>query len=247
MGGAEEEQAVRHPVLLQRWATMTFLHWAYDPALVRPLVPGGLDLELFDGAAWVGLAAFEMARVRVPGLPPVPRLSRFPETNLRTYVRGPDGGGVWFLSLDAASLPVVLGGRAAYGVPYHYADMSVEVAGDTVRYRSRRRPGGHGHDIVVAAGQPYGDAEVTGFDRYLTDRWLAYGRRCGHFVVTRVEHPPWPLSRGRLVRLRQSLTAAAGMPEPAGSPLVHYSPGVDVRLAAPRLVRRAGETTKPER
>ncbi len=117
MGGAAEEQAVRHPVMLQRWATMTFLHWAYDPALVRPLVPGGLDLELFDGAAWVGLAAFEMARVRVPGLPPVPRLSRFPETNLRTYVRGPDGGGVWFLSLDAASLPVVLGGRAAYGVP----------------------------------------------------------------------------------------------------------------------------------
>lgn len=239
MSGRTPEQVVKHPVMLQRWATMTFLHWAYDPVLVRPLVPPQLELDLFDGAAWVAIAAFEMADVRLPGLPPVPRLSTFPETNVRTYVRGPDGpDGLWFLSLDAPSLPTVLGGRAAYGVPYHWASMSIE-RGDTVRYRSRRRsrPAAHA-DLEIVPLAAYGDAQLTDFDHYLTGRWRAYGTLPGRFTRTAVEHRPWPLQRAEVRRLDQSLTAAAGLPEPAGVPLVHHSPGVDVRLAAPKLLRR---------
>ena len=69
-------------------------------------------------------------------------MSTFPETNLRTYVRGPDGrDGIWFFSLEADSLPLVLGARTLYGVPYRWADMSVERTGDVIRYRSRRRLG----------------------------------------------------------------------------------------------------------
>jgi uncharacterized protein YqjF (DUF2071 family) len=30
-----------------------------------------------------------------------------------------------------------------------------------------------------------------------------------------------------------SLISAAGLPEPSGEPLVHYSPGVDVRIGRP--------------
>lgn len=234
------EQAVRRPVLLQRWSTLTFLHWRYDPAVVRPLVPAELALDLFDGVAWVGITPLEMKDVRLPGLPPVPRLSTFPETNLRTYVRAPDGSdGLWFFSLDAASLPTVLGGRAGYGVPYHWAAMSVE-AGERVRYRSRRRDRPPARaDIEVVPGAPYAATELTTFDHYLTGRWRAYGTLPGFVTVTAVEHQPWPLHRAELGRLDQSLTTAAGLPEPVGQPVLHYSPGVDVRLAAPRpLLRR---------
>jgi len=255
MSGAKPEQAVRYPVLLQRWATMTFLHWAYDPAVLRPLVPAELALDLYDGAAWVAIAAFEMADVRLPGLPPVPRLSTFPETNVRTYVRGregpdrPDGpDGLWFLSLDVPSLPTVLGGRAAYGVPYHWAAMSIE-RGDTVRYHGRRRDRpAAGIDLEIMPGTPYSPGELTEFDHYLTGRWRAYGMLPGWITRAVVEHQPWPLQRAEVRRLDQSLTGAAGLPEPAGPPLVHYSSGVDVRLAAPRLTRRpSGTTTRPER
>jgi len=236
MSGAVAEAPVRRPLLLQRWSTMTFLHWSYDPEAVRPLVPAGLGLDLFDGAAWVSIAAFDMTAVRLPGLPPAPRLSRFPETNLRTYVRAPDGrDGVWFLSLEAASLPLVLGGRAVPGLPYHWAAMSIE-CGATVRYRSRRRHGTAGHDIAVAPGRAYAGSEPTPLDHYLTGRWRAYGRQAGRFTVTNVEHLPWPLRRAALLRLRETLTAAAGLPAPRHSPLVHYCSGVDVRLAAPRLL-----------
>lgn len=231
------EQLVRHPLLLQRWATMTFLHWSYRPEIVRPLVPAGLELDLFGGDAWVSLAAFEMADVRLPRLLPLPRLSRFPETNLRTYVRAPSGrDGVWFLSLDAASLPLVLGARAVPGVPYHWAVMSVRRDG-TLRYRSRRRVGSAGHDLAVVPGAPYTGGEAGPLDHFLTGRWRAFGRQFGRLTVTDVEHPPWPLHRATVHRLEQTLTAAAGLPAPERPPLVHYSPGVDVRLAVPRLLR----------
>src|SRR5512135_1436091 len=137
--GGEPPEPVKRPLMQMSWHTLTFLHWPYEPAWVQALLPPGLTAQTFDGRAWVGLVPFEMV-VRWPGGPAVPWLSRFPETNVRTYVTGPDGTtGVWFLSLDAARLPAVAAARAGWGLPYYWnAQMSVVRRGDRVRYQSRR-------------------------------------------------------------------------------------------------------------
>ncbi|OLB66170.1 MAG: hypothetical protein AUI10_03405 [Actinobacteria bacterium 13_2_20CM_2_72_6] len=83
-----EIPAVRHPVMYQQWRRLTFLHWRYPAELVQAGLPAGLTVETMDGTAWVGLIPFLMVGVRAPGVPEVPWLSRFPETNVRTYVRG---------------------------------------------------------------------------------------------------------------------------------------------------------------
>src|SRR2546423_2489451 len=94
---------VRYPVMLQEWRHLTFLHWRYRPDVIQALLPAGLTVQTMDGSAWVGLIPFLMSGVRPPRVPALPWLSRFPETNVRTYVSGPDGGtGIWFLSLHAA-------------------------------------------------------------------------------------------------------------------------------------------------
>ncbi|MEV5509876.1 DUF2071 domain-containing protein [Streptomyces orinoci] len=52
-------------------------------------------------------------------------------------------------------------------------------------------------------------------------------------------HEPWPLRHATIAELRETLTAAAGLPPPSGPPLAHFSPGVrQVRLAVPRPVGR---------
>src|SRR3954471_4504773 len=66
-------------VMYQRWRTLLFLHWEVDPAALRPLIPAGLDLDLFDGRAYVGLVPFTMLGVRPRGLPAVRFLSNFHE------------------------------------------------------------------------------------------------------------------------------------------------------------------------
>ncbi len=232
MAGRLPEERVERPVTYQRWESITFLHWRFDPDLLQRRLPAGFQVDTFDGAAWVSITPFVM-RFRLTGLPPVPGMATFPETNVRTYVRGPDGrDGIWFFSLEASSLPLVLGARTLYRVPYRWADMSVEVARSTVRYRSRRRtrpPAGH--DITVSPGGP---CEGTDLDHWLTGRWRGWTRVAGRSCTVPAEHPPWSLCEATLVALDESLLAVNGLARPAEPPLVRYSPGTDARLGAPR-------------
>jgi len=82
--------------MTQQWRDVTFAHWPIDAAAVQALLPPELEPDLFDGQAWVSLVGFEMDELRIPGVPPIPTTHRFVEFNVRTYVVGPDGPGVWF-------------------------------------------------------------------------------------------------------------------------------------------------------
>ena len=119
--------AIRWPVMLQAWTMLTFLHWRYPANVIRPFLPRHLTLDLFDDSAWVSLTPFLLKGLRPPLLPSLPWFSQFPETNLRTYVRGPDGtSGIWFFSLEAARVLAVIGARTLYGLPYQWASMRGE-------------------------------------------------------------------------------------------------------------------------
>lgn len=235
MAAANREERVTWPLFYQRWRTLTFLHWAYHPADVQRLLPPGLDVHTHDGMAWVGLIPFVLCDFRPPGLPAIPALSTFPETNVRTYVVDRNGlDGLWFLSLDASGLATVLGARACLGIPYHWAAMTVQ-SSSTVTYRSRRRwPPMARHDIVVEPGAPLAAEELDERDHFLTARWRAFTTIAGRLVNVPVEHQAWPLWRVRIHQLHQDLLVTAGLPAPEGQPVAHYSPGVDVRFGPPQ-------------
>jgi uncharacterized protein YqjF (DUF2071 family) len=234
VAGQEPEETVDTPVAQQGWMSMTFLHWSYDPHVVRKLLPDEFEVDTWDGSAWVSLTPFLMTNFRLATLPAAGPLSTFPETNVRTYVRGPDGrDGLWFFSLEADSLPTVVGASTVYGVPYQWADMSVD-DGAKVRYRSRRKVGRPvGHDITVEVGPPC--EQVPELDHWLTGRWRAYTRLSDRPAVVPVQHSPWPLCDATVVELEEDLLEAAGLPKPVEAPRVQFSPGVDdVRLGVIR-------------
>jgi uncharacterized protein YqjF (DUF2071 family) len=217
----------------QSWRDLTFLHWSYDPVLVRPLVPRHLELDLYDGAAWIGLVPFSITGLTLPHAPAAPWLSHFPETNVRTYVADREGRrGVWFFSLDAARLAAVLGARAAYALPYFWARMRVQTSPESVFYASRRIAGPlAAAEIEIRPGEPI--PEPTPFEVFLTARFRLFARRGRRTLRTDIEHPPWPLQRAAVVSLRESLVRAAGLPDPFGPPIAHFSRRIDVRVAAP--------------
>src|ERR1700722_9834071 len=84
-----------------QWRDLLFAHWEVDAAVLRGLIPDGLELDLFDGRAYVGAVPFRMEGVRPRQISPIPGLDAFPELNLRTYVTAAGKPGVWFFSLDA--------------------------------------------------------------------------------------------------------------------------------------------------
>jgi uncharacterized protein YqjF (DUF2071 family) len=234
--------------MYQDWRILTFLHWRYPPEIVQELLPAGLEVDTFDGDAWVGLVPFLMDRVRAPTLPASPWLSRFPETNVRTYVRGPDGRtGIWFFSLDAARLPAVLAARLGFGLPYQWSAMSVSSAGDAVAYHSRRRwPGPQRAlcDAQIELGDAFTEGELGPLDHFLTARFRLYSVVADRLVAADAEHPPWPLRRAWLGHLRQNLLQVAGLPTARGEPLMHASDGVRVRIGMWHPVRAAARLTE---
>lgn len=224
------------------WDQLTFLHWRFRAADIQRLLPAGLEVEECDGSAWVGLVPFFL-RVGLPGVRPVPWLSQFAETNVRTYVRGADGEtGIWFFSLDAARLGAVLSARSTYRLPYFWSRMRLEHTGDVLRYDCRRRwpgPRGARSSVTIETGDAYDPAELGDLDHFLTARWALYS--APRFGIRRAEasHDPWPLRRARAVHVDDELITAAGLPAPTGPPLVHYSESVEVRIGWPHPVGEA--------
>ncbi|MGK5637530.1 YqjF family protein [Streptomyces sp. URMC 126] len=224
------EERVTRPCLTAGWVCQTFLHWRYEPRVVQALLPPGVVVDTFDGAAWVGLTPFVMASVRQLGLPR-PRWT-FPETNLRTYVRLGGRPGLWFLSLEVTAPPLLA--ARGLGIPYHLARLRRRSDGPVVRYAGERYGGGPSYRLAVRPGDPLAAGPL---DTWLTARWRAYSRGSGVLWETPVEHEPWRLRAARVEEVRQTLTASAGLPPPEEPPLAHFSPGVrDVRLAFPRPV-----------
>lgn len=226
---------VARAAMVHSWDELTFVHWRFDPAAVQRLLPAGLTVETFDGAAWVGLVPFFL-RVGLPRVPPVPWLSRFPETNVRTYARSADGtSGVWFFSLDAARLGAVVVARTTYRLPYFWSKMSIERSGSTIRYRTARRlPRPRARSAVaVEIGERYQSTELSELDHFLTARWALFSAPRSGLHHALASHDPWPLHRARIIALEDTLVTAAGLPAPSGDPVVHYAPTVKVRIGWP--------------
>src|SRR5579864_6213125 len=182
-------------IMVQQWHDLLFAHWALAPEQVRRLVPSELELDLFDGQAYVAVAPFHMSGIRARFLPTFPTLSRFPELNVRTYVRYRDVPGVYFFSLDAGSLPAVWGARAGYALPYFHAEMSVKTTPSQIEYASRRLQHPRPAEFLGRywpASEPR-QREKGSIEHFLTERYCLYVVRSERVSRAVIHHLPWQL------------------------------------------------------
>jgi uncharacterized protein len=184
------------------WSELLFAHWQVDPDRLFPLLPQGLTLDTRNGKAWIGVVPFLMSDVAPRCCPSVPKLSRFLELNVRTYVIHNEKPGVWFFSLDATSRIAVRMARAAFHLPYMDATMSIAKSDSaTIDYRSCRT---HRGQAVVefdasygALGEPF-CAEPGTLEHWLTARYCLYSSdRKGRLYRGEIDHPPWILSQAQ--------------------------------------------------
>lgn len=229
---------VPRPMMVHRWQRVGFVHRPYEPHLVQRLLPPGLEVDRFDGAAWIGIIPFRLEVRLPPWWPAIPWATTTLETNLRTYVRGPDGRrGIYFFYLDASRLIPVLAARAWYGIPYRWSRLRFERRGRVIRYQSlRREPVGAHLDLRLAVGERVAHGELSDLERFLVCRWRLYSPWRGTVAVTEVDHDPWPLHRADVAGLDEGITAAVGLPPERSGPVAHYAPEVEVKFRRRRTV-----------
>lgn len=222
----------RRPWMMQqRWHDLLFAHWAVAPEQIRPIIPAELELDLFGGQAYVGVVPFWMSGIRGRCAPPFPGMSTFPELNVRTYVRYGNIPGVYFFSLDAASLPAVWGARAFYSLPYFHARMSVQSMDGKFEYSSRRLSGPPaeflGRYWPISGTRERGPSPL---ELFLTERYCLYTVRAGKAYRSYIHHTPWPLEDAEAEISVNTMAQAAGIDLPSTKPLLHFARNLEVLI-----------------
>ncbi len=232
----------------QRWNNLLLVHWPVPMAAVEALLPEGIDADPFQGSAWIGMVPFWLDRIKFRGLPTVPVLRGFPDLNLRTYVRDRETGtqGIYCFSIDASSLLAVAAARAAFHLPYHWAEMRLEQRSEReFSFYSRRRFANPPVMFKVryrGLGPTHRTAEMPpgSLEYFLTERYCLFTRNhLGQPVRANVHHVPSPLEDAEAEIERNDVAAAIGIELPATPPILHYSRRLAIYIWPTELVRPA--------
>jgi uncharacterized protein len=213
-------------VMTQSWHDVLFAHWPVDIDALRATVPPALPVDVYDGHGWLGIVPFRMTNVAPRGVPAMSWFSVFPELNVRTYVTVGDRPGVYFLSLDAASVLAVTAARMLFGLPYHVAAMTVNHREGGVEYRSRRHTSADGKATFAAWYRPVGAARhprPDSLEYFLTERYCLYTvDRSSRVRRVDIHHPPWLLQSAEADISENTMAEAVDLVVPPAAPLLHF-------------------------
>lgn len=213
-----------------RWHDLLFAHWPIEAASLRKLLPRGLEVDTFDGQAWIGVVPFHMTGIRFRRFPSLCCLA-FPELNVRTYVKRRGKSGVWFLSLDAASRLGVCVAKTWYRLPYHRAKMHVAIDGDEVTFSSRRVGRGASPAVFQARYQPTGPvvhADPGTLEHWLTERYALFATDGhGRIGCGDIHHVVWPLQPAEAEIPANTMLEPLGLQLTSQPPLLHFAKRID--------------------
>jgi uncharacterized protein YqjF (DUF2071 family) len=216
-----------------RWCDLLFAHWPVDAAAIRGLIPAGLELDLFDGQAYVGAVPFAMEGVSPRLVPGLPGLQCFPELNLRTYVKTGGKPGVWFFSLDAGQKLAVRVARRSFHLPYFDAKFQIAYFGEGIDYSTVRTHRGAPCATFAATYRPAGPVYRStpgSLDCWLTERYCLYAvDRAGGLYRGEIDHDPWPLQVAEAEVQVNTLGDWLGIEMKGPPATLHFAKSLDVR------------------
>jgi uncharacterized protein YqjF (DUF2071 family) len=212
-------------IMGQTWEDLLFAHWRAPAEELRALLPDGLELDLYEDEAWIGIVPFRLSGLRPRGLPPLPFVSSFLELNTRTYVTAGGKPGIWFFGLDASSELAVEAARLGYKLPYFRADMHAEWRDGSLAFESRRRDSRGASATFRARYRPIGDvvdADPRSLAHFLTERYCLYTSEAGRLKRIQIHHGPWPLQPAESA-IEENTMAPRGVELVDEEPLLHFS------------------------
>jgi uncharacterized protein YqjF (DUF2071 family) len=245
-------------IMAQSWHDLLFAHWPIDASHLRPLIPTALDIDTFQGEAWIGVVPFRMSGVRLRATPALPTLSAFPELNVRTYVTHGGKPGVWFFSLDAANAIAVSVARAWFHLPYFKARMRCEGRNDWIEYNSERTHRGATKAKLRMRYRPTGEVfhpQPGTLEYFLTERYCLYAVDAKSQISRGdIQHAPWSLQPAQAEFRENTMIniLECGGPAPllqssphhTNIPLLHFARRQDVVVWHPQPISTYPKTSQ---
>jgi uncharacterized protein len=217
----------------QQWQRVLFLHWPVPCESLVARLPEGVELDFYEGQAWVSLVIFNL-RIRPRLLPHLPGFSSLTEINLRTYVRFQEKPGIYFLSMHADNSISMRLARLLTPFRYERAAIAYQRADARLAFEAEALPP-LGQSLRVLA-RPHGrtaPADEGSLDSWLTERYRVFAEepRWG-LVAAEVSHPPWTLQAVEALEFIARRRRWGGLDLPTFPELAHYSEGVRAAFRA---------------
>ena len=214
------------------WLDLLFMHWRIDSDALQRLMPEGLEIDTFDGSAWIGIVPFRMTGVAPRFSPNIPFMSSFPELNVRTYVTCNGKPGVWFFCLEATNPIAVRVARKFFHLPYMDASIKLtncrkENTGQWIGYRSDRTHRDELPATLQVDYRPIGEcfhAQPGSLEAFLTSRYCLYSADSKNQIFRgEIDHAPWELREAQAIVKENTMTDWLGIQLPDDPPILHFS------------------------
>jgi uncharacterized protein YqjF (DUF2071 family) len=197
--------------LTAEWRCLAMLNYEIDPAVLRPFVPSGTELDSWNGKTFVSVVGFLFQNTRVCGIP-IPFHINFEEVNLRFYVRrkADDGWrrGVVFIKELVPRRAIAFIARKYYNENYialpmwHQIDQIEKAREEIKSVVYFWRFGGNEHYIKLIT---CGTAQLLlegSEQEFITEHYWGYTtQRDASTLEYRVEHPRWRVWKTRAAEL----------------------------------------------
>lgn len=225
-------------LMRQTWQNLLCAHWPVRPKLLEPLIPAELQLDLWQGEAWITILPFQMKRMQLRGLPWLPLVRPFLELNVRTYVKWRGKPGIYLLSVDASSRLAVELPRLL-GLPYATAAIDLgHMQGKlhfTMQRTDRRLPSAAFAGIYFPSSVEVFHASPGTRLYWLTERYCLHVAKHGSRGIRTIDihHLPWPLQAAALEIEHNLLCEPLGIPLAESPPVLTYAEQLDVLLWPP--------------
>jgi uncharacterized protein YqjF (DUF2071 family) len=181
--------------LTAKWLDLVMVNYAVEPDLLAEFVPGGTELDLFDGECYVSLVAFKFFDTRILNFR-IPFHVDFLEVNLRFYVKRESGTetrrGVVFIKEIVPRFAISLIARAFYGEPYETWRMRLDESERSYSYSWMK--GGKTNRVGTEKGANLGIPAENSREEFIIEHYWGYTRRGARRTDEyKVEHPKWNL------------------------------------------------------
>lgn len=207
---------MNNPIFLSaEWKDLLMLNYVVDPALLKPLLPPGTELDFRNGTTFLSVVGFRSFNTRALGFA-FPFHRNFEEVNLRFYVRRrAESGwrrGVVFIREFVPRRAIAFVARTCYGEPYSALPMShtIQQSGGGIRAEYRWRRNGEWESLQGEGVGGSAEIEAGSIEEFITEHYWGYTACRGACAEYQVEHPRWRVWPAKNAILRADVKSLYG-------------------------------------
>jgi len=179
-------------IIQQKWSDVLFVSFEIDFDLLRSELPKELEVDIFNGKAYLSIVPFVMSDIRFFFTPPLP-FSKLIELNLRTYVRYKNKPGIYFFTLDSDHRLGNFLAQKIFKLPYRYAILDINIDNKVYDVQSKNS---------LSLKVSIKDKKIkTDLSNWISERYCLYNIVDGKVFRGDVLHPTWNLKEAEVINI----------------------------------------------